>query len=330
MNYFISCRELIGGGDGIFLDRVELGDPDDATLESNGIAEFNGDPLGQAGQSEPLDGEVTSGALINVTGVGDGGSFIVDSTQAGAQRLVLSYILGVPVDLGLLDIQVNGEKVGEFVAVNNSNDWAAVRPGSAPSTEFTLPVPLKEGDEVRVMYGTASDASPNLLFLDLYAPSEPLVFELGDPDSARLESNGISEFNESEAAQTELLDEEITTGGFAFNLTGFGDGVSFVVDQEISSYIAFDYLLGPFDFGFDEGIADILVAEEPSLNSSDAVLLRSVPLRVNSSDWETVDPNRPVGTHLLLGQPIAAGSRIYIMVNPDYLNTFNLLQARVR
>ena len=265
----------------------ELGDPDDTMLLTNGVQEFNA-PNGEAGQSEPEDGMITSGAAFNITGTGDGAAFVVDSEAAGAVRMLLHYRVGPPVVGDMLSLVVTDSDDMEIVntliaAPTNSDDWGGVQDGARGFVLYDFPEPLALGDTTAITFGTTG---ANLLFAELFGPAPGEVVSLGDPDSARLETNGVAEFNgdpAGQAGQSEAEDGEVTTGA-VFNVTGGGDGVSFVPSESFSSRIVLTYLVGP---PVGSGLLNVYVGPSSAESSTaDGVsLVGTIPVDNNSDDW---------------------------------------------
>ena len=149
------------------LDRIELGDPDSARLQMNSLVQ-----LSPAGQTEPLDGQITSGFAFNILANNDGVSFI--APRDITQQLELSYVLGVGgIPEGELHIFVGptqsqesseAQLVGEFPVEQNSFDGTWINPTGTPTSTLLLEQPINQGDRIYIEFGTAG---ANLLNVDL-------------------------------------------------------------------------------------------------------------------------------------------------------------------
>ncbi len=302
----------------------QLGDPDDTTLLTNGIAEFNGDPAGQAGQSQPEDGIIEPGAAFNITGVGDGVQFAIDANAAGATRVLLYYLIGPGGAEGSMMFNIVESATDdtivameEFSVSINSNDWGSVIDGESPFSFLNLEAPLVEGQVASVEFGPNSG---NLLRIEAFGPPRPQEINLGDANQARLQTNGVAEFNGDPAGQAGQ------DGNAAFNITGVGDGVSFVPLNDISARMELFYIIGP---GGGEGNLSIFVGPADAAASSDdgVTQIGSFAVVPNSDDWGAVrDGGIPSAIFELGDMEITTDQRVFIEFGSA---SGNLLQVNV-
>ena len=248
---------------------------------------------GDAGQT--TNAAPTPNFINNVVDAGDGGSFVVTEFLAGAERIVLNYVMGPEGAMGSFDLLIDGEEVGEFAVAPNSTDWTNLSAGADGDSIVDLAAPLELGQVVSVVHNGSTGA--NLDSVDV----------LGEPIPVRIEAEAdittlLNATPNSCCGDTAKTSNDAPTPNFVNNVVDAGDGFS-VPAPVLTHRITLNYVMGPEGA---MGSLDLMV---------DGDLAGTFAVAPNSTDWTNLSDGASGASVIDLDTPIQQGQVVSIVHN---------------
>ena len=295
---------------------------------------------------------------VSLDTAGEGVQFRVPSSARGAARLVVNYANGSEGQLELvvrnaqfvrddmdeiilfevddegnfttdeegnfiedeegepMEVLVDGvvQLEDEIVETSFAPDFLAIENATSGTTDIFFTPSVQEGQYLQIINNTAAVDLTSAILVG------PPNFERFELENGEVVSNGIPEFNN---ANTGVI------GGQIANVTGPGDGVTFVSPFSASR----------IEFGYASGLASehdlyVLSAEEAETFDPQAPRDVNAPLRaavivapINSADFVNVLPGLSGTISVELEEEIQPGDVIYILfgtaaANYDFVNFF--------